>query len=546
MTTIDHIHFASGWEAIADAMPGERALSCAGVDRTWREYEARAARLASYFTASGIGHQGKIGIYLHNCNEYLETHFAALKMRAVPINVNYRYTTAELQYLLDNCDAEGLVYHARYRERVRELLSRLPGLKAVLEVDDGTADTPDFAIRYESALAGAAPAERVERSAEDLYMFYTGGTTGMPKGVMYHIGTLQNAFLKAFERLEMQKPQSTEELVAKVLFINEKGGTPVSLPACPLMHATGMWIGAVGVQNLGAAIVTLRETGLDAARILGEVQAQAVTNLTIVGDAFARPLVEELDRAAAAGSPYDLSSLKTVGSSGTMWSQEVKEGLLRHADVALRDTIGSTEGGMGMSESTRGQSATTARFDLNDGVRVFDENDVPVAPGSGVSGQVATSEMVPVGYYKDPEKSARTFREIDGVRYSFPGDWAMVLEDGTIHLLGRGSACINTAGEKVYPEEVEEALKKHSGVTDCLVVGLPDERFGQRVVAVAVAAEDFADSEADILETARAHLAGYKLPKQIFMAPYVQRSPSGKPDYPWAREFAAAAAAAPA
>jgi fatty-acyl-CoA synthase len=272
---------------------------------------------------------------------------------------------------------------------------------------------------------------------------------------------------------------------------------------------------------------------------LAVAERHEVSNLVIVGDAFARPLVAELDRAQAAGTPYDLSKLKTVGSSGTMWSQEVKAGLLRHADATLRDTIGSTEGGMGASETTREETVATAKFELGDGVEVFDENDQPVVPGADAAGRVAISGMVPLGYYKDPEKSAATFRTIGGIRYSFPGDWATVETDGSIKLLGRGSACINTAGEKVYPEEVEEVLKRFPGITDCLVVGLPDEQYGQRIVAVCSAADGCDVDEGAIILAARKQLAGYKLPKRVFFAPAIQRSASGKPDYPWAREIAA-------
>ena len=262
-----------------------------------------------------------------------------------------------------------------------------------------------------------------------------------------------------------------------------------------------------------------------------------------MGDAFARPLLAALDSAAAEGKPYDISTLKQVASSGVMWSSEVKEGLLKHQDMVLNDIMGSTEGSMGASISQRGAAAQTARFMIADYVKVLDENDKPVEPGSGQMGMVATAGIVPRGYYKDEEKSARTFREVDGVRYSFPGDFATVEADGTITLLGRGSQCINTGGEKVFTEEVEEAIKRHEDVEDCLVVGLPDERLGNRVIAVDSQKANTGELvEQALRDYVRTQLAGYKVPKQCLLVPVVQRAPNGKADYKWAKTTAEALA----
>ena len=530
------IHFADAFEATADAIPEATALIYGDTRQSWRTFDDRAARLATYLHRVGVQPGTKVGLYLHNCNEYLESQFAAFKQRAVPVNVNFRYTTEELEYLLDNADVEVLIYQRRYRENVRTLQARLAKLTTVIEVgahDPAPEDGPP-GDDYEAVIAMHDPAPRIPRDARDIYMLYTGGTTGMPKGVMYEIGTLTHAFTATYDRLEIPRPQSAEGLGKVVQSIHAKGATPVALPACPLMHGTGMWIGALIPHMIGGAVVTMPATGLDPAALLQQVGQHGVTSLVIVGDAFARPMLAELDQAAKAGTPYALPTLQSMTSSGAMWSREVKAGLLRHKEMVLRDAFGSTEGGMGSSETTRDGAVDTARFTLNDGVCVFDDDDLPVVPGSPEPGMVGLSGMCPTGYYKDPVKSAATFRTIDGVRYSFPGDLATVAEDGTIHLLGRGSACINTAGEKVFAEEVEEAIKRVPGIADCLVFGMPDERLGQRVVAVAESCAGPLDAQ-QVLTEVRTHLAGYKLPKALYFADKVQRSPSGKADYPWAR-----------
>jgi fatty-acyl-CoA synthase len=301
------------------------------------------------------------------------------------------------------------------------------------------------------------------------------------------------------------------------------------------MHGTGVWLGSFATMMLGGTVVTTSKLGLNPDALLTLVEDHRVTDMVIVGDAFARPILGALDEAEKRGTPYRIESLKQISSSGVMWSQEIKQGLLRHHDMVLADVMGSTEGGMGSSITTRDSTPNTAKFELNEGVAVITDDGRFVEPGSGEMGKIATSAFVPLGYYKDPEKSAATFREVDGVRYSFPGDYATVEADGTITLLGRGSACINTGGEKVFPEEVEEAVKRHSSVEDCLVVGLPDERFGERVVAVTSLRENTVASAEDIIEFTADHLAGYKLPRQVLLVDQVRRAPNGKADYKWAK-----------
>jgi fatty-acyl-CoA synthase len=526
-------HFANVWEAIADAVPQRTALICEGTVRTWSEYDDRAARLATVLDAHGIGHESKVGLYLHNSNEYLEAQYAVFKVRGCPINVNYRYKADELVYLLDNADAEAIVYQACYAMRIWEIRSRLPKLKLLIQVDDGTEMLLKGALDYEQAILRASPLPRVARHPDDLYMLYTGGTTGLPKGVMYPGGHF-SFFLTAMGAAGrgLPPPQKVADLPGLIAQIPEP---PVSLPACPLMHGTGMWLGSMVPLAMGGTVVTTPKLGLDPHLLWGLVEQHRVTDMVIVGDAFARPLLGALDEAAERGNPYDLRSLKQITSSGVMWSAEVKQGLLRHHDMVLADVMGSSEGGMGSSISTREARPATARFQLNEGVKVITDDGRFVEPGSGEIGKVATSGFVPLGYYKDPKKSAETFREVDGVRYSFPGDYATVAADGTITLLGRGSVCINTAGEKVFPEEVEEAVKRHAAVEDCLVVGVPDQRFGERVVAVASLREGAAGDPAEVVEFTRAHLAGYKVPKAVLFVERVQRAPNGKADYKWAK-----------
>ena len=538
-------HFGNAWTALAQALGEAPALVCEGRTRSWAEFEDRAGRLASALAAAGLSPGSKLGLYLLNCNEYTEAHFGAFKLGACPINVNYRYQADELVYLLENSDAEAVLFHSRFADRIEEIRPRLPGVKLYLQVDDGSeAPLLAGAVAFEAALAEAAPGTWAPRPADDIYMLYTGGTTGMPKGVMYENGAFCAAMAAAGLAIRgLEPPESLEDLVAKAQALHGAGAAPVSLPACPQMHGTGMWIGTIIPLLCGGCVVTQRTAHFDPDVLFQTVAAEGVTDLTIVGDAFARPMVAALDAADAAGTPYDLSRLALISSSGVMWSQEVKAGLHRHKDFMLYDAMGSTEGSMGSSVATRDAPATTARFALGENVKVFTEDDREVTPGSDEVGLVATAGLVPLGYYKDPEKSARTFRTVNGVRYSFPGDFARVEADGTITLLGRGSQCINTGGEKVYTEEVEEAVKRHEAVADCLVVGLPDERLGNRVVAVyALTAAGTALEEDTLRAFVRAQLAGYKVPKAFVAVPQVQRAPNGKADYRWARATAEAEA----
>ncbi len=530
------VDFATAWESIADLIPDREALVCGDVRRTWFDYDDRAARLASLLQENGIGNGSKVGIYAHNSNQYLEAQYGIFKTRSCPINVNYRYTSDELAYILDNSDSEALFYQACYAARIWEIRDRLPKVKLYIQIPDGTESLLANSVDYEQAIKAHSPCERnPERSPDDVYMLYTGGTTGMPKGVMYAQGEFIHRLLSAYAADGVAAPETPEDFARFIRAIEIVQQLPVCLPACPLMHGTGMWLGAIIPLLCGGTVVTISKLGLDPHLIWSEVERNKVDKVVIVGDAFARPMLDALNESIVLQRPYDISSVRQIISSGVMWSSEIKEALLEHHGMQLIDAMGSTEGGMGSSVSSRDDTSKTARFTLSPGVKVFDENDEEVVPGSGKAGRLATSGLVPIGYYKDPEKSAATFREVDGVRYSFPGDFASVESDLTITLLGRGSNCINTAGEKVYPEEVEEIAKQHPDVIDCLVVGVPDERFGHRIVAVVSCIEERELNERDLIDFARERIAGYKIPKQVFFEDTVRRSPAGKADYKWAR-----------
>ena len=536
-------HFNNVWTALSDAFPNRAALICEEKTVTWSQFNDRAARLASLFEKHGVTNGASVGLYMLNCNEYTEAHFGCFKQSICPVNVNYRYRAEELIYLLDNSDSEVVIYHASFAPRITEIKSSLPKIKLYIQVDDGTDnELLDGALDYERALAESAPQPFKPSAYEDRYMLYTGGTTGMPKGVMYDNGALAHWLcIGGYTSRGLAPPSSIADVLEGAKAITDMNVVHRSLPACPQMHGTGMWIGTMVALNCGGTVITQRTQHLDADALLRCVVDNEVTDLTIVGDAFARPILGALDAASDAGKPYDLSRLGQIASSGVMWSSEIKEGLLRHHDMMLNDIMGSTEGSMGGSLSTRQSAAKTAKFVIADYVKVFNENDEPVAPGSGEMGMVATAGIVPRGYYKDDIKSANTFRTVNGVRYSFPGDFATVEIDGSITLLGRGSQCINTGGEKVFTEEVEEAIKRHPDVEDCLVVGLPDERLGNRVVAVysqrpgtSLVGED------GLREHVRSQLAGYKAPKQSILVDIVQRAPNGKADYKWAKATAEA------
>lgn len=532
-------HFADIWEVVADTVPQNEALVHGDTRRTWSEYENRAARLAQVFTDHGLKPDAKVSIFSYNCTEYLEAQFGIFKFRGCPINVNYRYFETELVYLFDNSDSEALVFQAQFADRIAAIRDQLPKIKLFVEIDDGSGEHLEGAISYEDAIASTEPMPRIKRSETDIYMLYTGGTTGMPKGVMYEHGGFVQGLLLGFDIRGIPRPTNAGELALAIEAMTETGAISRSIPGCPLMHGTGMWLGAIIPHLMGGTVVTFPNTHFDAHALWQLTADEKITDIAIVGDAFAKPMLKALDAAKAAGSPFDLEALSMIISSGVMFTTEVKRGLLEHIDCTIFDAMGSTEGSMGSSVMNRETPENeTAKFTMNETTKVFTDDGREVVPGSGEIGMIANGGGTPVGYFKDPEKSAVTFREVGGHRYSFPGDYATVSEDGTLVLLGRGSVCINTGGEKVFPEEVEEAVKSHPAVYDCLVVGVEDERFGEKVTAVTSFLDGDSVEEAALIEWLHGKLAGYKLPRTIVGVPTVQRAANGKADYKWAKQTA--------
>ncbi|MFL2700627.1 MAG: AMP-binding protein [Gammaproteobacteria bacterium] len=533
-----NLDFASVWETISDIIPDNDALICGEEVVSWKEYDLRSSKIATALSEAGLSSNSKAGLYLNNSNEYLICQNAIFKVGGCPINVNYRYVEEELIYLLENSDSEAVFYHACYGERIKRISNSLPNIKVWIEISDGTKSQFNDCLHYENLIAEMNPMDRIYRDPETIYMLYTGGTTGMPKGVMYKQGEFLIYLFRTLKAMGYDVPEDLNNLTERIKEQDKDNNFIKSLVGCPLMHGTGMWLGAFLPLNLGGTVITTPNLGFDANQLWSQVEDKSVTNIVIVGDAFAKPMLNALDIAKKTENPFNIESVRTIISSGVMWSEEVKNGLLEHHDMQLMDTMGSTEGGMGSSVSTRDNPPKTAKFSINPGVIILADDGETLEPGSDKVGLIGTSGLVPEGYYKDEKKSAQTFKEIDGVRYSFPGDYAKYEQDGTITLLGRGSNCINSAGEKIYPEEVEEAIKRNDEVFDCLVVGLPDEKFGQKVIAVVSLIKNADISETKLLEATREFIAGYKLPKGIIFKDVVQRAPNGKADYKWAKDIA--------
>lgn len=531
-------NFATAWESISDATPHARALIQGDRSVTWAEFDERSARLAGALTSLGVTAGAKIASYLYNSNEYLEGVFATWKLRGAPVNVNYRYLEEELIYLLENSDAEVLFFHGVLGPHVSSVMSRVKNVKVFVQVDDGH-PLIDGADAYEDLIANATPMERVERDGEDLYILYTGGTTGMPKGVMWRVDDLYRALVPSVLAISgLAAPENSEGHGEIVLKVAEKGNTTTHLPASPLMHGTGFM---TSLQSLttGGSICTLEQRNFNATELWEAVETAQVTQMAIVGDAFGKPMVAALEEAEAKGKTYDLSTLRMLISSGVMWTAPVKEALMERGEFICLDSLGSSEGaGFANQVSSKGSTAKTARFSIGAFTKVFTEDGREVERGSDEIGILALGGPIPFGYYKDPEKSAATFREYNGERYSVPGDFAKVLEDGTIELLGRGSVVINTGGEKVFPEEVEEAIKLHPAVFDVLVVGVPDDRFGESITAVVALNAGAKATEEEIADAVRGNLAGFKRPRRVILVDRVVRGPNGKADYAWAKETA--------
>ena len=516
-------------EAVEKITPEDQPALIHG-DRVtnWGSFVHRTNNLARNLLANGVEPGEKIAFYMRNCPEYSEGIAAGFKAGLTHVNVNYRYIEQELIYLLDNSDATVVIYNSEFQHYVDEIKNQLLGVKLWLVVDDGRTSA------YENmANNGDGSSPNIKHSPDDLLFLYTGGTTGMPKGVMWRHDDLFQV-LGAGGNARLGTPPCAD--LAELLERLKANPKTVNLPLPPLMHGTGL-LSAVGAMAAGGTCITLTSQSFEPKLALENITKHKVTQVTIVGDAFARPMLEVLDENP---EEYDISSVSVINSSGVMWTREIKAGLLKHNEnLLLSDAFSSSEAiGIGTSLMTKDQTIDVAKFSLGPNCKVFSEDLIEVKPGTGESGMVAVRGFLPVGYYKDQEKTDKTFKIIDGVRYSIPGDWVRVEDDGSLTLLGRGSNCINTAGEKVYPEEVEEALKLHDTVADALVVGVKDAKWGQSITAVVQPNDGCMIDELELKKFSRKHLAAYKLPKQILVKGNLNRAPNGKADYKSIQEYA--------
>jgi len=532
-------------EVVSNAIPERECIVFRERRITWAEFGERTRRLANYLVGRRLGckqerselknfesGQDHLGIYLYNCPEYLEAMVGSFKARVAPFNVNYRYVDEELVYLLNDADARALVYHARFAPNVARIRAQLPNLDVLIQVadDSGHALLPG-AVDYDEALRQSSP-ERppVTPSPDDLYILYTGGTTGMPKGVLWRQEDIYFGALGGHP-VGGTRIESLDEVREHAL-----RGSLRALPAPPFMHGAAHWMAFSAMHGGGTVVIQDHPERLDPADIWSTIEHEKVNFLVIVGDAFGRPLVDHL-----AERSYDLSNFRIMLSGGAILTPALKEAFVeRIPHMMIIDGFGASEtGGQGQQVTMGGVKASTGSFRMNDDtVVVKDDYSGVLAPGSSESGWLARKGHVPLGYFKDAEKTAKTFPVIGGVRYAVPGDHAQVGEDGSIVVLGRGSVSINSGGEKIYPEEVEKALKHHPSVYDAVVVGTPNERFGQQVTAIVQVRKGEVPTVEELVEFAGQHIARYKLPKAVLFVDEMVRSPSGKADYRWAKAYA--------
>jgi len=508
------------FETIAQNIePDAPAILCDGQTLTWADFERKSNALARRFLAAGLGVQAKVGLYMRNGPDYLIAFIACFKARLCSFNINYRYGPEEVEYLLDNADCECVIFD----EEFEAVLAAAPTFRT-LKLSLVARASSSGSERLSAAYSGDASPLGNERDPDDIFLQYTGGTTGLPKGVMWPSGAMWENLLPGFT-LPGKAPPATREALGVQVRTGE--GRFRFYIAPPLMHGTGLMT-ALGILGRGGSVVLSGRQSFDAERVVHELEKLHCDGLSIVGDAFARPILDVL---RAAPNKHDVSHVRAVSSSGMMWSPDVKLGLLEFMpDAYLIDGLGASESSAFASSTTvRGMKPGEARFDLAGAIVLNPDDLTPVKPGSGEVGILAKGGPLPLGYYKDAERTARTYVTIGGERYVLGGDHATIEADGSIKLLGRGSHCINTAGEKVYPEEVEEALKTHSSVRDALVFGVPDPRFGQAVVAVASTSAPV-DNDA-LIAHVRQRLAPYKAPRRIVFVQEAPRAPNGKADY---------------
>lgn len=532
-------NLADLFEHAADVFPEREYLIAEGKRRSYAQMAARANQLAHHLAAQGVRPGDHVGIYAYNCVEWVEALWAVFKLRAVGININYRYVEDELRHLFDNADLVGLIYGREFAPRIAAAREALPKVRFSIAIEDGSgADTSALgSLEYESALASGSP-ERdfAPRSASDRYILYTGGTTGMPKGVVWRHEDVVFALGGGVDPMTGVRAQKPEDMAER-----GKPGPTAFLPIAPLMHGATQWA-CMGGSFVGRKTVLVQR--FDPRQVGRLVEAEKVNGIMITGDAMAWPLIEVLEEP---GAKYDTSSLFVLSSSAAVVSPSVKDDLFRHfPNLIMSDAVGSSEGGTNaVAVVQKGKTAMKGGGPTGKVVAdtaVLDEDLEPVVPGSGVIGKVARGGNIPLEYYKDPAKTAEVFvTDKRGRRWSIPGDFATVDADGTLTLPGRGSVSINSGGEKIYPEEVESAIKSHPECWDAVVVGVPDERSGSRVAAVVQVRPGCKPTLERVQTHCRAHIAGYKIPRELHRVEKIERSPSGKPDYRWAKAVATGA-----
>jgi len=536
-------NLAEAFETVAAVHPDRECLIWGDTRLTFSQMADRSRRLGTYLRSRGLGAhterdalgghesgQDHLGIYLYNGNEYLEAMIGSFMSRVAPFNVNYRYVADELLYLLDNSRCRALVYHAAFAPTLAEVRDRLPRLEVLVQVaDESGNDLLPGAVDYETVLAGTEPGIDERPTADDLYILYTGGTTGMPKGVLWRQHDIFLSAMGGRNILTQEKVETYDDVAAQARAFEN----PLKFFVIPpLMHGAAQWVAFIGLNNGHAVVLPPDTRRFDPAEAGRTIESEGCTTLTVVGDAIARPLVEELE----SGS-YDTSSLLSVGNGGAPLTPTIKARLLEQLPhIFLTDAVGSSETGAQMNHMSSKEDTSSGRFNPGPGTVVVSEDlDKVLEPGHDGIGWLAQTGWVPLGYFADAEKTARTFPVIDGVRYSVPGDRARLLADGEIELLGRDSVTINSGGEKIFAEEVERAIAGHPSVHDVVVVGRASERWGQEVVAIVELSPGAEASADDIVAHAAQHVARYKLPKDVLFLPAIQRSPSGKADYRWAK-----------
>ncbi len=517
-------NFADVWEVIARNHPDRPAIIQGDDVVSWRTFDERANGLAHWMLEQGVTHQDRVAQYLFNGSAYLESMFAMFKAGLVPVNTNYRYVGDELVHLWNDSGAVGVIYDATFDEIVDAVRDSVPSVKWWLRVPDeyATVAGPTFDDQTQSTESISAEAPW-GRSGDDIYMLYTGGTTGSPKGVLWRqddwFGALNNTSLRPFG----------EAADLDIVATQTQTRGPIVLPACPLMHGTGAG-SAMSALSIGGTVVLLPPGRFDARALLDAVDASAVASLVLIGDAQTRPLLAAIDEDP---DRWNLTSLRVIVSSGATLSNDVKARL--HAlspSLIIIDALGSSEAlGAASSVSRSAGDGETGRFHLGPNTRLLTDDGRDVTPGSSEVGRLAVGGRIPLGYHNDPEKTASTFITVDGQRFAVAGDYATLSAEGTIEFLGRGSGTINTGGEKVYPDEVETALKAHPDIVDAAVVGVPDERFGQVVTGVVQLAVGAVLDEDSIRDSCRESIAGYKIPRLLFAVESLDRAPNGKLDY---------------